>query len=535
MVSTTPPSPIHQSTPLDQRLVQAVFEHSLDGVLVTVPDGRILAANPAACAILGTSEDDVCRRGRQGFSVEADPRWQRALEERRRTGRTEAVVPMVRADGAPFYAELSSAVFVGACGEEQTIVILRDVTARVHLEEQLRANTEITRLLLAGEPTGAVLTAIARAARRLADATEAGVVTAGSEPGSVVVAAGDGTRMPELVGRWYGPGTLLARVMTSRRSVVVDDLTAAATEEDGRSLGIGPAMIAPIVGGDTVFGNLVVGAGPGQRPYGTDELAAIELLAQSAGVALTLARSREEAERVARLEDQSRIAADLHDSVIQQLFALGLGLQAVSGLAPPEVADRIGDTVVRLDDVIAELRRTIFGLRQPATGADLAREVRTVVDEYAGHLGFAPVVSTDGRLDRTDRATRQHLVSVLREALSNVLRHARATEVEVSVTESATEVVLEVVDDGVGPQEGRAGGSGLGNMARRAAVLGGTFEAAPVSPHGTRVTWRAPLRPTPVAGPRTQRDVGRKAGSGPPLGGSAPDVASLSPEVGRAG
>jgi PAS domain S-box-containing protein len=526
MVSTTPPSSIDQQASLDQQLVQAVFDHSLDGVLVTVPDGRILAANPAACAILGASEADICRQGRQGFSDEADPRWQQALEERRDTGRTQAVVPMVRADGAPFYAELSSAVFAGACGEERTIVILRDVTARVRMEEELRANTEITRLLLAGEPTEAVLTAIARSARRLADATEAGVVTTGDEPGSVVVAAGDGTRMPELVGRWYASGTLLARVMASRRSVVVDDLTAAATEEDGRRLGLGPAMIAPIVGGDTVYGNLLVGAEPGHRPYGTDELAAIELLAQSAGVALTLARSRAQAERAARVEDQSRIAADLHDSVIQQLFALGLGLQAVSGLAPPEVASRIGDTVVHIDDVIAELRRTIFGLRNPKAAGDLAREVQAVVDEYAQHLGFSPVVTTTGGPGCSDKVTRQHLVSVLREALSNVLRHARATEVEVSVTESADELLLEVADDGVGPQSGPSSGNGLENMARRATVLGGRFEAAPVSPHGTRVTWRAPVRPTPGAG-------GGHA-TAPPLQASPPDLAPLPPSGGRA-
>ncbi len=502
---------------LDDRLYRAVFDHSLDGVLITVPDGRILAANPAACAILRASEEDICRRGRQGFSDEGDPRWQLALEERRRTGRAQAVVPMTRADGAPFFAELSSAVFVGTCGEERTIVILRDVTARVRMEEQLRAATEITQSLLVGAATEEVLQAIARSARRLADATEAGVVTAGDEPGSVVVAAAVGTRLPELMGRWYAPGTLLARVMASRRSVVVDDLTAAATEEDGRSLGLGPAMIAPIVGGDTVFGNLLVGAGPGHRPYETDELAAIELLAQSAGVALTLARSRAEAERVARLEDQSRIAADLHDGVIQELFALGLGLQAVSGLAPPEVADRIGESVVRLDDVIAEIRRTIFGLRDPKLGGDLAREVQAVADEYAQHLGFTPAVETAGALDRCDRATRQHVLSVLREALSNVLRHARATEVGVSVSVSADELVLEVVDDGLGPRAGPSVGNGLGNMARRAAVVGGHFESAPVSPHGTRITWRAPVRPTRETGGRTRRLGRRVTGAGPSL------------------
>lgn len=479
---------------LDQRLYQAVFEHSLDGVMITVPDGRVKAANPAACSIFRASEDEICRRGRQGFSDETDPRWQSALEERQRTGRAAAVVPMIRADGAPFFAEVSSAVFAGDNGEERSCVMVRDVTARVRLEQQLRASTQITQSLLAGDATGQVLKSVAQSARSLAAASEAGVVTAGDEPGSVIVVAGDGSRMPAMVGRWYPPGSLLASVMASRRSVIVDDLTAAAAEEDGRNLGLGPAMIAPIVGGDIVFGNLLVGSGPGHRRYEADDLAAIEMLAQSAGVALTLAQARADAERAVLLEEQSRIAADLHDSVLQQLFALGLRLQAVSGLAPPLVADRIRESVERLDDVMAEIRQTIFGLSSPAVGSDLARDMRVVVDEYAEHLGFSPTIRTAGNLDRCDEVTRQHLVSVLREALSNVLRHARATEVQISISEWHGEVALKVVDDGVGPSRGPTSGNGLKNMDRRAAALGGFFQLTPASPHGSCFEWRVPIR-----------------------------------------
>lgn len=488
MASTTPPYR------LDERLYQAVFDHSLDGVIITVPDGRVLAANPAACAILGASEEEICRQGRQGFSDEADPQWQSALDERRRAGQAQAVLRMVRRDGTPFFAEVSSAVFVAENGEERSCVIFRDVTERVQLEQQLRATNEIIQLLLAGASTERVLAASARSARKLADASEAGVVTAGDEPGSVVVAAGDGSRLPRLVGRWYPPGTLLAGVMASRRSLVVHDLTAAATEEDGRDLAVGPAMIVPIVGGGTAFGNLLVGSERGHRAYGRADLAVIELLAQSAGVALTLGQARARAERTTLLEEQSRIAADLHDSVLQQLFAVGLGLQAVSGLAPVIVADRIRDSVQRLEDVIAEIRRTIFGLRGPELGRDLAKAIQAIVDEHAEHLGFSPTVRTVGALDRCDRTTRQHLVSVLREALSNVLRHAHATEVEVTVSASTDEIVLKVVDDGLGPPQGEPRGSGLKNMARRATALGGQFELTPVSPHGTCFEWRVPVR-----------------------------------------
>jgi PAS domain S-box-containing protein len=477
---------------IDDRLYEAVFDQSPDGVLITVPDGRILAANPAACAILRASEEEICRRGRQGLSDERDPRWAPALEERRRAGRVQAVVPMLRADGAPFVAELSSTVFVAENGEERTCVIFRDVTARARLEQQLRAANEITQALLAGETTNGVLTTVARHARQLAGAAEAGVVTAGDEPGSVVVAAGDGLRMPGLVRRWYPPGSLLASVMASRRSTIVDDLTAAATEEDGRKLGLGPAMIAPIVSGDTVFGNLLVGSEPGHRRYEADELAAIEMLAQSAGVALTLARARAEAERATLLEEQSRIAADLHDSVLQQLFALGLRLQAVSGFAPPIVADRISESVLRLDEVIAEIRRTIFGLHRAESRRSLAAELGAIADEYAEHLGFAPTLTLSAAVDDCDSVTATHLVVAVREALSNVLRHSRATRVDISLSESASEVVLDVVDDGVGPPAATTDGNGLRNMARRAASLGGHFQLTPVRPHGAHFEWRVP-------------------------------------------
>lgn len=480
---------------LDEQLYRAIFDYSIDGAMITVPDGRILAANPAACAIFRASEEEICRRGRQGFSDESDPRWGPALEERRRTGRVEAVVPMVRADGAPFFAEVSSAVFAGESGEARTCVIFRDVTERIRLEQQLRAATEITHALLAGDTIEQVLTAVARFARELADASEAGVVTAGNEPAGVVVTAADGLRMPELVGSWYPAGSFLATVMASRRSTIVDDLTAVATQEDGRNLGLGPAMIVPIVGGDTVFGNLVVGSNPGHRKYGADELVAIEMLAQSAGIALTLAQARAEAERAALMDNQSRIAADLHDSALQQLFALGLGLQAVSSLAPTIVAERISESVARLEDVIKEIRRTIFGLYNSELRGDLVREIKATVDEYAEHLGFSPTIQTSGSLDECDRPTSRHLVLVLREALSNVLRHARATRVDITVSHSGSELVLKIVDNGSGPSPGRSGGNGLKNMDRRALALGGKFQLTPLSPQGTCLEWRVPVTP----------------------------------------
>lgn len=491
-------APVDPST-LDEVSYEAVFEHSLDGVLITIPDGRILAANPAACAIFGATEEEICRRGRQGFSDPGDPAWQAALEERRRNGGARAVAPMVRADGTPFLAEMSSAVFPGPRGEQRACVILRDVTGRIRLEQRLRAAHDVTHSLLAGEGTAEVLGTIARQARQLVDATDAAVVAVGEQPGSVVVVAGDGARMSALAGRYYPPGSLAARVMASGRSLLVTDLTSEAAFEDGRRLGLGPAMVVPIISGGSAFGNLIVGAEPGSRPYSADDLAIVETFAESAGVALALGEARADAQRVAVLAEQARIAADLHDSVLQQLFAAGLGLQSAAARAEASVSEQVRDVVRRLDDVIAEIRLTVYDLRSSRTRSNLVPDVRAVAAEVGAHLVAPPVVTLTGDTGAVAPDVAEQLVMVLREALSNVVRHAGATRVEVTVSVD-DEVVLTVTDDGVGPPRGPTAGFGLGTMAERAAALHGSFSMGPAEPRGTRLSWRVPIRARPLPG-----------------------------------
>lgn len=480
---------------------RTLFEHSLDAVLFTVPDGRILAANPAACRIFRASEEEICRRGRQGFSDERDPRWTAVLEERRRTGQVTGVLPMVRADGSRFFAELSSAVFAGEVGERRTCVILRDVTDRVQLEHRLRASNEITRALLAGEETTEVLGMIARHARAIVDGTEAGVVTPGEEPGSVVVVAADGRHMPGLVGRRYGPGSLAAEVMAARQSLVVSDLTSAAAEEDGRRLGVGPAVIVPIVAGDAAFGNLIVGSEPGRGSYDEEEVSVLGGLAEAAAVALTLGRAREQAERASLLAEQSRIATDLHNKVIQHLFATGLGLQSVADLVPPAVASRLHESVDSLDEIIAEVRRTVFGLQAstPRT-VGLVPRVHAVVAEVGDRLGVAPVATVSRSIDRLGEEVAAALLVALREMLARVCLKARVSRVEVAVSCVGDAVTMTVTDDG----EARPGETdpdhALADVARRAEALGGSFALAVTATTGTRLEWTVPTRPLLTSG-----------------------------------
>lgn len=296
--------------PGENGIYQIAVEHSLDGVLITIPDGRVLHANPSACAMLGATAEEIARRGRQGFIPAGDPRWETALEERARTGRTKLVAPMIRRDGSRFLAEVTSSIFTEPNGEPRTVVIIRDVTASVRSEQRTASLHGITSELLAGGNTASVLTMIAHHARNLLEASDAAIITPVEQPGYVMITAVDGPGMSELAGRVYPPGSLAARVMANRESLLVDNLTAAAATEDGRSLGLGPGIIVPIVGGPRVFGDLMVGAPPGSRPYGSRDLDDVKMFAEAAGVALSLGEARSELE-----ESHRRISKQLQEAL----------------------------------------------------------------------------------------------------------------------------------------------------------------------------------------------------------------------------
>lgn len=198
--------------------------------------------------------------------------------------------------------------------------------------------------------------------------------------------------------------------------------------------------------------------------------------------------------RRAIAEDHDRIAKDLHDSVIQRLFALGLGLQGVPPrIEDPVLAERVSSAVDALDEIIQDIRTTIYGLREPQTQRQGLRSlILALARESEPSLGFVPDVSLSGNLDRvSDDALIGHVVSVVREALSNAGRHARATAVSVSVAVH-DDLVVEISDNGIGIDEGEDRRSGLANMASRADAYGGCFRLAESDEGGTSVRWTIP-------------------------------------------
>lgn len=265
---------------------------------------------------------------------------------------------------------------------------------------------------------------------------------------------------------------------------------------------MGSFLGVPILVRGEVFGNL----------YVTDKLVAPEFteedeglavgLAAAAGIAIENARLHARVRDLTLIEDRERIAADLHDTVIQRLFATGLGLQAsLKVISPRQAAARVEAAVGELDDTIRQIRSTIFALHTPlVAGRGLRAEILSLAAEAAASLRFEPHLRIDGPVDaQVDAETAHSLLAVLREALSNVVRHAGADRVDVAVEVVGGRLRAEVRDNGPGPGPGgRVGGRGLTNLRQRAEHLGGTmtFGHGPGGA-GTILSWEVPLNGSP--------------------------------------
>ena len=281
--------------------------------------------------------------------------------------------------------------------------------------------------------------------------------------------------------------------------IVVDDAAAddRVAQPFIRSGVIGPAMFFPLGFEDAILGTLAVANGPGTPPFTADDVRAVETFAGQAAVAMRYGRARQDLQRLAVLEDRERIAKELHDGVIQSLFAVGMGLQAAAGLTvDPAVQERVESTVTEIDRVIRDLRNYIFGLR-PGILADrqLGNALHRLSEEFAERTGIVAIAQIDPDVAQevTDHAA--DLVQLTREALSNVGRHSGARTCRVSLGREGQEAVLEIDDDGHGfdPSAVSAEGQGLMNLRDRVNALGGRVEILSDPDEGTTVRARFPL------------------------------------------
>jgi signal transduction histidine kinase len=339
--------------------------------------------------------------------------------------------------------------------------------------------------------TGA-LRLVAQRARQVADAELAMVLLYDQDRETLTVEVADGAGAEALTGAVLAAAdTAFAPLVAAPQHLVMEDLGKAA--QWPAAVPAGPAVLAPLATGPTLYGLLVVAQPPAQPRHTDDDLPMLRTFAGQAALALDRAQAQEERELLVVLEDRERIARDLHDVVIQRLFATGLQLQTAARLSPrPEVADRITTAVDDLDSTIRDIRTAIFELRKPAT-ATLRAELRGTVDEAAEPLGFRPVLELVGPIDSAvPEPLRPDLLAVLREALSNVVRHARASRVRVTVAAVERRLTVTVQDDGVGPG-GIEERGGLANLRERAAGHAGEFAVRAGEPAGTVIEWSVPL------------------------------------------
>jgi signal transduction histidine kinase len=416
--------------------------------------------------------------------------------------------------GAPFDAD-DEAVLIAlasAAGVAIDNARLFEEARRLYAEAQrrqewLEITGELSRGLLTNEQSDDVLAPFVRRVRAFAHADLALIAVPDPEAGGLLIVAADGQGADALLRTTVGvEDTLLGNVYKSGQPALVADVheDERTSREHTAPFEFGPTFVAPLGAGGAARGALSLARLAGAEPFDQALADLTAELAVQAAVVLELAQRRHDTELLSLYADRDRIGRDLHDLAIQRLFATSMTLQtAYKVTEKPAVAKRIAQSVLDLDETIKVIRSTIFALHAHDLGEE-GESVRAgamlVCEQAAAGLGFPPAVRFSGPVDAlVGEELSEHLLAVLREALSNAARHAHATRVEVDLAADGAAVTLTVTDDGVGiPDGGRR--SGLENLRERAGQLGGTFTATAAPGGGTILIWKAPLRPEHPAG-----------------------------------
>ncbi|WP_146819221.1 GAF domain-containing sensor histidine kinase [Actinotalea fermentans] len=379
-------------------------------------------------------------------------------------------------------------------------------------ERWLTAGQQITTLLLEGAEPEDVLAAVAASAREI-DGADTAVLVLPGVGGELVMEIVDGHAADELLGLPMPPGARSIEVFASG----VGDATPSSVQERhplAPMRQFGPAMYVPLRSGQESLGVLILLRRKGARPFGPADLALSETFAAQAALAFVLAEARAGHERAGLADERARIARDLHDLAIQQLFGAGLQLEQArqdpgARALAPRVAELLDGAQRGLEASVRQIRATLRALDdvgvpplvdrlrlEVAAAAPLFPTPPRLVVRLDGHVVDA-AQSEQGDVERIDAACAaraEHVLAVAREGIANAARHARAREVVVRLDVTGGRVVVEVEDDGVGLPAVRDRASGTRNLAARADQSDGDFSLGPApSGRGTLLRWAAPL------------------------------------------
>jgi len=393
--------------------------------------------------------------------------------------------------------------------EDETLVTALSAAAGVAIEnarlfdeahrqqQWLAASSEVTRRLLAGAAVDEVLSFVTGQTQQMTAADLVVLALPDADRQHLTISHAAGQHAQAALGlRLPAGASISGKVLADGQPVTVDDFRhdPRASQAARAALDLGPAMLLPLGNAGNVRGVLTVGRVAGAMPLAQGAMQLAMTFAAQAGIVLELAEHRQDAERLSIFEDRDRIARDLHDQVIQRLYASGMKLQGTLPLITrPLVEERVSSVVDDLDQTITDIRAAIFSLQARGTGVpSLRQKVADVIDEMTEAHGMTSSADVDERLDQdVPGEIGEHLLHALREALSNAARHGRATHVDVTVLVSG-KLSLLVHDNGTGIKD-TTRRSGLANLAQRAEPYGGTLTVGGTSAGGTELRWEVPL------------------------------------------
>lgn len=373
-------------------------------------------------------------------------------------------------------------------------------------ERWLQAGQEVTTEMLSGADVEDALTLIATRARTIAGADTAALVLPGLD-GEWVIEITDGDAVGDLVGIEMPAGGRARQVIGTGTGMIVESFartSALRVAEFGR---FGPSLYAPMIADVETMGVMILFRHKRAPEFTEEDLAIAESFARQATLALQLAEARAAQDKALVLDERDRIARDLHDLAIQQLFATGLQLtraREASAGTDPRAEQVLEDALSGVDESVRQIRSIVHSLRSPDEQAELLDRLEREVSLARTGLGFAPslVLERDGEgpaLLSEEVEARIHadladdVVAVVREGLANAARHARASSVQVRVRLAETAMQVHIVDDGVGLGTGLERSSGLDNLGQRARRHGGGFSWSPAPDGGTHLVWSALL------------------------------------------
>jgi two-component system, NarL family, sensor histidine kinase DevS len=519
-----------------------VQELSLPAVLHRIVDTArdVAGARYAALGVIGADglleqflhvgmDDDVVReigelpkgRGVLGALID-DPkpiRLARISDDARSSGFPDGHPPMTTFLGVPIRSRdavfgnlyLTDRIDGGTfTAEDEELVLALAATAGVAIEnarlyeesrrrqEWLRASGEISRQLLDPEADYSdTLHRIVTSVKRLAAADVVTLVRPTDEdPNQFEVVVATGAAERELIGLRYPKCDSIAwQAMQQGHGVRVEgaDQQPEIYLHLRAYVPVSQAMALPLRGETGPRGAIVAGRIIPHAPFTDADLDMAEAFASQAAIALELSDARADQQRLGVLEDRDRIARDLHDHVIQRLFAAGLSLQSIAASVDDEAVDqRLTRTVDELDDTIRQIRTTIFALQEESSRS-LRGTALAVVDQLTPLLPVRPEVQLVGPLETiADEAIIADVEAVLRESLTNVAKHARAAQIRVFVQADSKRLALTVIDNGIGLGQ-RIRRSGLANLNRRAERHGGHLDVGNSPEGGLRLQWSIPL------------------------------------------